>query len=201
MGQSLIYPALPRRLIHMFDSLLCKAYGVYPFSDDPGIILRVQVSMVRHPIRHQKIQLAPGNRILMLHFWNERLPKLPAAGADLGWAKRFYRSLDGSFEAVGAYLVSQPALQDIAAIGGETVLLPASEGSSTLSFLHRYGFTVFPCKSRLGRFGRFWENLYSWLLLWTYNPNSLHSYSFRRLRRMEFWASRQEFLSRINLPG
>lgn len=70
-----------------------------------------------------------------------------------------------------------------------------------MSFLHRFGFEVFAHQSRLGSFGRFWENLYSWLLLWTYNPNSLRTYSFSQLRRMEFWASRQDFLAKIPALG
>lgn len=93
MGYSLKSYSLLRSWIHALDDRLCRIYGIYPFSENPGIILRAQVSRLRHPIRHGEIHIPSGSRVLLIHFWNERLPDLPETGADLGWAKRFQLSL------------------------------------------------------------------------------------------------------------
>jgi hypothetical protein len=48
----------------------------------------------------------------------------------------------------------------------------------------------------MGKFGEFWENLFSWWLMWTYNQASLDSRLFFRLQRTEIWMTTGEFLRR-----
>ena len=49
---------------------------------------------------------------------------------------------------------------------------------------------------RCDRFRYFWENMYSWALMWTFNPGSLRGKRFLRLQRYEFWISRQALVQR-----
>jgi len=62
--------------------------------------------------------------------------------------------------------------------------------------LQRLGFTVIPYHRSLGAFGEFWENFYTWMLMWTYNPGSLRYRGLWGLRRAEIWMSAEEFLRR-----
>jgi hypothetical protein len=55
---------------------------------------------------------------------------------------------------------------------------------------------VFPYRGPLARFGEFWENLYTWGLMWTFNAASLRHRSLLRLRRAEVWMSAAELLAR-----
>jgi hypothetical protein len=58
------------------------------------------------------------------------------------------------------------------------------------------GFVVQPYHSPLGSFGEFWENFYSWAIMWAYNAVSLRQRHLLQLRRSEFWMSIADFLRR-----
>jgi hypothetical protein len=58
------------------------------------------------------------------------------------------------------------------------------------------GFTVLPYHNPLGRFGEFWENFYTWWIMWTYNQASLRHRRLFRLVRAEVWMTMAELLSR-----
>ena len=66
--------------------------------------------------------------------------------------------------------------------------------------IQHLGFTVLPCHRPLGAFGEFWENLFSWWLMWAYNPPSLKSRRFWRLQRTEIWMTTAEFFRRYGEP-
>jgi hypothetical protein len=61
----------------------------------------------------------------------------------------------------------------------------------------RLGFVVRPYRNRLGRFGEFWENLYTWFIMWTFNAASLHGRRLLGLRRMEMWIAAEDFVQRF----
>jgi hypothetical protein len=58
------------------------------------------------------------------------------------------------------------------------------------------GFTVLPYYRPFGRFGEFWENLFSWWMMWAFNDVSLNSRKFWRLQRTEIWMTRDDFIHR-----
>lgn len=62
--------------------------------------------------------------------------------------------------------------------------------------MRRLGFMVLPYHSPLGRFGEFWENFYTWMIIWAFNAASLRHRHLHRLRRSEVWMSVDEFLRR-----
>jgi hypothetical protein len=66
-----------------------------------------------------------------------------------------------------------------------------------MQMMQRLGFIMLPYHRPLGRFGEFWENLFSWWLMWAYNDSSLLRRSFWRLQRTEMWMTREEFLRRF----
>ena len=99
----------------------------------------------------------------------------------------------GSLGEAARYLDCHPELGETRAVGGVTVLL--ATGGARL--VRRLGFTVLPYHSPLGRFGEFWENFYTWVLMWTYNPASLRYHRIWSLRRKEFWMPAEEFRRRF----
>jgi hypothetical protein len=60
------------------------------------------------------------------------------------------------------------------------------------------GFNVKPVERPRGRFWRraFWDNLYSYLLMWTFNPKSLQGKELTNLLRAELWISRERLRER-----
>jgi len=184
-----------RRIIRTFDAFLANALGVFEFTQDPDCILRLQRSTLHHDLALPDARFAPGTPVLAFHLWNERVPPLPRGGSDLPWALSLTRRLIRSFRMVASYLASDSGTARPRAIGGVTVLGPAS--GSTADVLAHLGFHVVAYRNPLGHFGEWWENAYTWSLMWAYNPESLRGKQLRRLRRREYWMSTAAFLDRF----
>ncbi len=185
-----------RALVRAFDRFLCRATGVFEFCDDPECLVRLQWARAPHDLSlSDGTQVRAGAPVLMLHLWNEHLPHPTANGPDLRWAARVHRMLVRSLEEVARWLTAHPRGEQVAAIGGITVLALSADGRPTPLIRH-LGFDIFPYRRALGRFGEFWENFYTWAIMWTFNPASLRGRSLLRLRRAEIWMSREAFLRR-----
>jgi hypothetical protein len=52
----------------------------------------------------------------------------------------------------------------------------------------------------LGRFAEFWENAYTWALMWTLNQSILQKRSLLRLRRFDISMTAEDFLGRYGDP-
>jgi hypothetical protein len=184
-----------RALIRAFDRTLCRRYRVFEFDDGPHCILRLQTPRAAHPIRlGDGTVVQRGDPVLMLHVWNERVPSIGPGGPDLAWAARFQRMLLASFRSAARWLAGRPDLAGVRAVGAVTVLIGPDDERGGL--LGRMGMQAMPYRNPLGRFGEFWENFYSWALLWTYNPASLHHRRLLTMRRREFWISAEAFVAR-----
>ncbi len=186
-----------RTVVRRFDDWLSRVEGVHPFSDDPRIILRIQEAGVSHHVSLPAGCIAAGTPALMLHFWNERLPVIGAQGASLQWALHFQRELIYSFQAVARCVQQSEDLKEIQAVGGVVAHIHTDVPDGGSQLLARLGFTILPYHRPAGAFGEFWENFYTWVLIWTYNPGSLRSHALFSLQRNEFWATRQRFLARF----
>ena len=189
-----------RALIRGLDAVVRRAAGVYEFSKEPGIILRLQRARAPHALPLPGGEVRTGEPVMLLHLWNERMPAIPRAGPDLGWAARAGRQFVDSLRAVAEEIGRSDDAADLRAMGGVTILFFAGEGSGGERLMRRLGFTVMPWHSPLGQFGEFWENLYSWALLWTYNAASMKQRQFPTLRRTEFWMPSDEFFRRYGPP-
>lgn len=186
-----------RFLVLILDDVIRKSTRVFEFSQDANCILRLQVTRAPHTLQLPDLTLEAGEPVFLIHLWNERLPVYAPGGADLTWARRMLYLFSHSLRLVAGYLSDDPKLSTIRAVGGITILLTAGlhEGGSRL--VQDMGFTVTPYFGRLGRFGEFWENFYSLMTIWTFNPHSLPHRSLFRLRRSELWMSREAFLKRF----
>ena len=178
-----------RRLILSLDALLRRAYGVYEFSQDPACILRLSLMRSRWDLTlADGTRIRRGEMLAVIHFWNERLPVMPAEGVDLRWAREMYRHFRPSLRLVCQHLASTPHLAAVPALCGEATFLHTSNLEAGSSLLSRLGFEVQP--SSWGRFATFWQNVYSWMLIWAFNPASLRGRRPSDLQRYWLWMSR-----------
>ena len=188
---------LLRLIIRRFDIWLSHVEGVEPFTDDPQCILRIQIGHVTHDIAFPDQTIRSGSTALFIHFWNERMPVIPAQGADLSYGLKLQRLAAHSLKLVASHVLDQPYLKDVQLIGGITMFIsPGSQDGGRASFQH-LGFMIFPYPRPEGAFGEFWENFYGWWLMWTYNPVSARHRKVADMQRTEFWMTREKFLERF----
>ncbi len=191
-----------RAVIKLLDHIIRRLTGVIEYSHDPECIFRVQFAPAPHPIfLSDGTHVPAGAPILFLHLWNEHILPMPPAGPDLAWALQTERQLRRSLRWLAEWMAQTPACEAVQAIGGITVLISPAGQDGSEHLLRRLGFEIFPWHHPLGRFAEFWENLYTWALMWTFNPASLRGRRLLELERKEFWASRQDFLARHGRPA
>lgn len=190
-----------RAFIKLLDLIIRRLTGVVEYSDDPQCIFRVQIASAPHPIAlSDGTHIPAGAPILFLHLWNEHIPPIAPAGPDLAWALETERRLRRSLRQLAKWMADNPNCAPVQAIGGITILISPAGQDGSEHLLRRLGFEIFPWHHPLGRFAEFWENLYTWALMWTFNPASLRGRRLLELQRREFWASRQAFLARHGRP-
>ena len=188
-----------RRCIRRLDVWLRALEGVFEFTSSPAGIFRVQITRARKPVRVGEVAISPGQEILDLHLWNEHVPQIPASGADLAWAASMQRRVLESLRDLARVMQRESRYRDVRMVRALTVLVGAGEESGT-RFALRLGFQVAPYRGALGRFGDFWENFYTWWLMWAYNPASVRRRSLVGLRRGVMWMETGEFLRRFGDP-
>jgi len=189
--------SIGRAAVCGLDVLLRRAYHVREFTQDESCILRIALGRST-----REITLSDGTRIERgevveeLHLWNEHLPRMDEEGPSLEWATKAYRLWGASLKKLVAYLEDEPQFANVRAFRGETAFLRDDLEESGL--LERLGFDVLRMDrgDKLRRFEEFWENLYTWWLIWTFNPGSLRRKDFFRLERAQLWISRQALLER-----
>lgn len=184
---------LGRYGIRAIDWVLRKFYRVTPFSDEPECILRI----AREPSKwyaslSDGVEVRPGDPIISLHLWNERVLEFLQPHETLGWTRYLMRRFLTSLPMLDDYLNRQSWGQDIVALRGEFGFLVRLEEAEPI--LNRLGLDVVTLDRPGGRFWLrgFWDNLYSYLLMWTFNPKSLQGKSVPKLVRGEVWISREQ---------
>jgi hypothetical protein len=183
-----------RAVVRSIDILLRKSQGIYEFTDDPECILRIQLKRATHAVTLRGKEILKGEPVLAVHAWNERMPKVPEEGPTLEWALRLRRMVIHSFRGVVKELLHDQQYSQVRAVCGESSLFSFTDHTGGTRLMQHLGFTVLPYHQPLGRFGEFWENLFSWWMMWTFNDPSLHSRSFWRLQRTEIWMNADEFI-------
>ncbi len=185
---------LGRVLVARFDTLLRRGHGVFEFTADPACILRIALCRAGTATTlADGTRIAPRDRLVAIHLWNERLPQMPPTGADLAWARRMYRGCSVSLQLLAKYLAFDPRLAAVCAVYGEAGFLTGTSLDAGVGALARLGFELRRPHAQAGpwrRFAEFWQNVYSYALLWTFNPASLQRKPFLRLERCELWMSR-----------
>ena len=185
-----------RRIIIWFDNFLSRLYHIYPFSDEPDCILRLGMAKSRRSLERPCGKVDPGDDILEIHLWNEHMQPLVASENSIGWGSRTLRLFIRGLRQIAEEIKTDPRLSNIRAIRGEMIFLSTASNPDRGYQMERLGFTVLPFHSKTGAFGEFWENFYSWWLMWAYNPLSVRNRRITTGQRMEMWMSIETFMKK-----
>lgn len=188
-----------RSMVRGLDVLLQRRGGVQEFTQDEECILRIALTTYRKDFQFSDgTKVQAGDKICELHLWNEHLPPMPTEGPDLRWGVRFYRLAVKSLGSLAVHIATGD-LQDIVALGGQMAFLEKDDSPVLSGVAPELGFDVVDLAAQAGRWRRFthfWENIYAWALMWTFNPGSLRGKRFLRLHRYRLWMSRRTLLER-----
>jgi hypothetical protein len=202
MGWSLIQrqslaARLARKGILGIDWILRRYYRVAPFTQDPGCILRLSVGNSNRSLQlSDGTEVREGDPILHIHLWSERLKDLESVRNTLGWGQAILSHMRSSLGKLVAFLDRHPQPEGWVAVRGEygfvTEVRPAE------AILKRLGFDLayhdFP-GMRIWR-RAFWDNLYSYFLMWTFNPDNVKGKRLADMARIDFWISRAKLEQR-----
>ncbi len=168
---------LARAAVKALDRLLRGFMEIHEFTQDQRCILRVARTYSKSSvILPNGESIMKGDRILELHFWNERLAFVHPI---------LRSSLRTSLALVGEQLRTNERFQDIRAIHG-TLVRPAKR----LAHVH----SVFGCSTRVvhrftpNSLHDLLEDFLIYFLRWTFNPRNM-TLRARRLSRTEIWIS------------
>jgi hypothetical protein len=188
-----------RAMVLALEGLLRRQGRVQEFTQDEECILRIAFTASKQDVElSDGTKVRAGDKICELHLWNEHIPPMPTGGPDLRWGVRFYRLAVKSLRSLAAYIAAEER-QDIVALGGQMAFLEKDGSPVLASVAAQLGFDVLNLTAQAGRWGRFthfWENIFSWALMWTFNPGSLRGKRFLRLQRYRLWMSRRTLLQR-----
>lgn len=184
-----------RVIVKRFDQYLRRKLGVIEFWNHEDALIRISFSVSDRPLPLADRIAPPGQHTVEIHFWNEHVPSQSAARSPMAWAARGATMLKRSFRKLAEHLVEDPAYAHIQLIGGVTPLVFSGNHGGGDKVWRRLGFTMSPGSHKLGRFGEFWENVYTWIIMWTFNPDATAKQNPLTMRRAEFWTDRESFIA------
>jgi hypothetical protein len=179
-----------RRVIRGIDVISRRAHGIRVFDASPDCLLRIGIGRVGHGIRlSDGIVLRPGDAFVELHLWNEHLA-IPAQGADLRWAARGRRQFERSLRKLIEHMEGHAEFAEIRALMMKPALADPQLEQKVGRIFAMFGFERTSEAARAeGFLQRGVDNLWLWVLTWTFNPHSLKGRRFAR-KRQELWISR-----------
>ncbi len=186
-----------RHAITRLDDRLSRRQKVASFSDDKACILRYAPAIAARTFQlSDGSVIATGDRIIDIHCWNERVPRMPEGGPDLVWAQKTSRGLRQSLRLLAEALVSSAEFRDIRACrAGVNFVGQGGSNASVSRIIDRLGFEDVDegIRSRPARLHDALENILIGCLVWTHNPEALRSDKMIRERR-PVWSSREKLL-------
>jgi hypothetical protein len=190
------------RLVAAFDRWQRRRLGIGEFCADPECILRLgfRTARVATELADGTV-VRPGERIGVLHLWNEHMPRIPRAGPDLAWAKTMNRLAVHSFRLLAGHVAGTPELGDVQAFVGEFSLVYTP---GAIRLLRRLGLEVFdpvpprgPIEWTVDRAMCLWI----WLLRRAFNPASVRGLRPRELQRRRVWLGRRTLVGLYGVGG
>ncbi|WGR93926.1 hypothetical protein MTX26_30695 [Bradyrhizobium sp. ISRA443] len=190
-------------LVSIIDSALRAGQGIFEYSNCPRCVFRLQLAAVTCDIvLTDGTCLCAGSRLINLHLWNEHLPPFPAQGPTLGWARRMCRDFETSLEELATFVASNPALEDITAVGGKMMFGSTEQTQLVAHFAERYGFVraldVPRSSSIAERLHLMGENILVSLIVISHNPAAFRLDRLRR-DRVPVYLHRAELLKRFGV--
>lgn len=102
-----------------------------------------------------------------------------------------------SLRLLAGYMQAQRGLDAVRAVYAEFGFVEDERGEQMQRTMTRLGFDLVAGERPDWDIRRraFWDNLYSWWMIWTFNPESLKRKSFTHIRRNELWMSRARLMT------
>lgn len=179
------------------DGYLSRRGNVRTFSDDATCFLRYSPTIAAHPVRlSDGAEIRPGDLVVDIHCWNERVPSMPRGGPDLAWAQQASGRLKYSLRLLAHAMVTTPELRDARACRARVNFVGRGCSNESVSrIIHRLGFEDVDegAGSVQARIHDVFENVLIGALVWTHNPEALRRDKMIRERR-PVWSSRQRLL-------
>lgn len=185
------------KLVMAIDRRQRRRLGIREFTDDPDCIMRLALTTARTGAElADGWVIRPGDRVGVLHMWNEHIPRMPPIGPDLAWARAGFHLPVHSLRLLARYVVETPSLKDITAFGGSPTFVYTPNADR---MAHRLGFELFdpvpprgPVEWGAGLVMRLW----SWLLRRAFNPKSAQGLRLRDFQQRPAWISRRTLIAR-----
>jgi hypothetical protein len=175
--------------------------GVYEYTHHPQCLFRLQVVRLDHSlVLADGTSVEPGNRVLVLHLWNEQMPVIGRTGPTLAWARKTDRAINISLRQLAGYLAAQPQLKDIAVICGNMPVIGSKQAARLARILARYGFAAaVDDTDPRGLIHRFGDGVLVLMLVWAANPRAVRS-AVLRCCNMRIFVSRAALEQRYTAP-
>lgn len=170
-------------IVTAIDRRLRAVQGVTEYTGSPQCIFRIQVAVSNEQtVLGDGTVVCAGHRIIILHLWNEQIPRFPVDGPKLSWALAVSRRISASLSELEQFLASRPELSDILAIKAYMTLGAAERTDQLASLAAKYGFERIdaPTNDPLKRLHRFGENILIAMLVLLSNPASFRFDTLRR---------------------
>jgi hypothetical protein len=187
---------LLNRLVRALDRFMRARLGVWEIAGDSVGFYRLARKRASHDVAlNDGSHITAGDPVGILHLWGERVPALPAEGADLAWAKQTYRVFVHSLKAVAREMQENPLLSDAVAVGND-FSFAYRVGSANM--FERIGFTLTkpPQRNFVDRLVQRGSRLWTRLLRRAYNAPSLRSVDTPDYDTISLWMSRATLLDR-----
>ncbi len=173
-------------LLELRDRRLRARQGIREYSSSPECLFRMEIQASDVDLLlSDGTRIRAGDRVVRLHLWNEHVPRLPAQGPSIAWARSMVRAFDSSLHELASYLASRKDLDDVAAICGTMSFGTASRTEQIIRIAAQYGFERVPgCSKRsiYGSIRRFGENILVSMIVLTCNPAALRADTLSRGR-------------------
>jgi hypothetical protein len=189
-------------LLSKLDEGLRRRLGVIEYTHSPDCIFRMQVARSPYEqVLSDGTHLRRGDRVVILHLWNEQIRHFPEGGPTFSWARQFNRAFDTSLRELSAYLAAHRELDDVAAVCADIALASAQQSDQLVRIVNRYGFerarergsvSLFERLHRLG------ENVLIVMMVFARNAGALRRDTMWRDRTLVL-LSRRELEQRYGL--
>lgn len=181
------------------NSLLRLRQGIEEFTEDEECLFRVSREPAGRSVSlSDGTEIAEGEPLLHLHFWNEHLPMMPSEGPSPAWAARLKRRMRASLIAVAAYVESERSLDAVKALHGAPPFGSRLGPIQMVRTAHRFGFDVIEAgasREWRERIHVVFDSMLLWGLAYAFNPAGLKTKGLLR-HRHRLWISRRKLLQR-----
>ena len=178
--------------VFAIDAILRCLYGVRSCCYAEGTVLRVARTKFHAAVSLEDgTSIPPGDPVLDLHIWNERLSALGTPGPNLAWACRVKNRVQASLRELAWRLECDGTLSRYLAVRANVVVLSASAARKFSRIAGRFGLVPTKAEQPAG-----WgHGMLVLLLAWACNPGRAFRGCYQPVHR-EFWISAIELRSR-----